>query len=55
VCKWSYDGHVPTASDLENATERLLILAEHYAVGQWKKKGAGTIRRLKQLHALLEE
>ena len=55
--RWGYGRYggarVPTASEVEEAVSQMALLAEHYAVSQWAKKGKGTISRLKAIHRAL--
>ena len=50
-----YSGRVPTAGEVDLAAQVIAIIAEHYAVGEWAKKGKGTIHRLKAVHRALTE
>jgi hypothetical protein len=47
------ESRVPTAAEVELAVMTLAQMAEHFAVGEWAKKGPGTISVLKKLHRAL--
>lgn len=56
---WSFGEYrraqrVPTADEVNQAVDVIIAIAEHYAVGEWAKKGKDTISRLKKIHRAFE-